>query len=358
MIYTLATSGHLCLEDFFGAHGGEFTAQVVPLPYATLLRARELPAGTYIFSDLERLSEAELEQAAGIWRQLEARGPAMRLLNHPTQVRQRYELLRELAGRGLNDFDVYRLDEGRWPGRYPVFVRGERDHNAMASGLLRSEPELRQFVGEWRGQGRSVGGMVVTEFCGQPDERGLYRKYAAFKVGDRIIPDLIFFNRQWEVRAHGLVVDERTVAEEWRFIQDNPHEAHLREVFDLAHIDYGRVDYGVVDGRVQVYEINTNPYISATPPGGQLRAGIYEQFTRNFLAALGALKGPAHGAPRSPLPAPQGRPRRGVVLPAVNTLAGTLWATGDEAAYARRLRGALRALKSGRRWLGRGKTSG
>ncbi len=28
--------------------------------------------------------------------------------------------------------------------------------------------------------------------------------------------------------------------------------------FDLANIEYGRADYGMVDGAVQIYEINTN----------------------------------------------------------------------------------------------------
>lgn len=353
MIYTLATSDCLCLEDFFSAHGGELTAQVVPLPYSTLFRARELSAGTYIFSDLERLSEAELERAAGIWRQLEARGPAMRLLNHPTRVRQRYELLRELAEHGLNDFDVYRLDEGRWPQRYPIFVRSERDHDAMASGLLQSEQELRQFVENWRSQGRSVGGMVITEFCGQPDARGLHRKYAAYRVGDRIIPDLIFFTNHWEVRAHDLVVDEQTVAEEWRFVQDNPHEAHLREVFELARIDYGRVDYGMVDGRIQVYEINTNPYLSAAAPGGEMRAGLYERFGQQFRAALSALQGPYDGAPPSPVALAARSQSSGPIAPAISLVSGALWQTSDETAYSRRLRGALRTLKAGRRLLGR-----
>jgi hypothetical protein len=43
------------------------------------------------------------------------------------------------------------------------------------------------------------------------------------------------------------------------YIQRNPHEAELRTIFDRARIEFGRIDYTFVDGRLVVYEINTNP---------------------------------------------------------------------------------------------------
>jgi hypothetical protein len=39
------------------------------------------------------------------------------------------------------------------------------------------------------------------------------------------------------------------------------HQCHLHETLRMANIDYGRVDYAIVDDRVQVFEINTNPVI-------------------------------------------------------------------------------------------------
>lgn len=51
------------------------------------------------------------------------------------------------------------------------------------------------------------------------------------------------------------------LAEEHDYVEKNPHEGRLREVFRLARIDYGRMDYGMLDGQVQVWEINTNPTI-------------------------------------------------------------------------------------------------
>ena len=39
----------------------------------------------------------------------------------------------------------------------------------------------------------------------------------------------------------------------------------LREIFDLAQIEYGRIDYGMLDGKVQCWEINTNPGLALAP---------------------------------------------------------------------------------------------
>ena len=46
-------------------------------------------------------------------------------------------------------------------------------------------------------------------------------------------------------------VGEARIAEELRYLRENPHEAELREIFSLARVEYGRIDYGVVDGRIQ-----------------------------------------------------------------------------------------------------------
>ncbi|MEF2277333.1 hypothetical protein V3W47_03420 [Deinococcus sp. YIM 134068] len=354
MIYLLTTPDHPCLEDFLAGPGAALAPHVVPLAYPTLFAARTLPPGTYVFADLERLSDAELERAAWVWRQLASGGPAVRLLNPPIRVRQRFELLRLLHERGLNDFDVYRLDEGRPPRRFPVFVRGERGHNAVTSALLHDAPALESFLERRRAGDRSPGGTIVTEFRGERDGRGLYRRYAAFRVGDRIIPTDIFFGRHWEVRGLGgeMVVDQETVAEETRFLHDHPHEVQLREVFELAHIDYGRVDYGVVGGRVQVYEINTNPYIAPRPLGGTLREGLYGHFAREFLAALHALRGPDGAAPLTIGAAPTASGQQRLRRWGKRALYGALWHSGPPPAYARHLRLLRRLVRLGRRRVG------
>jgi hypothetical protein len=50
--------------------------------------------------------------------------------------------------------------------------------------------------------------------------------------------------------------------EEHRIIAENRHGEELRPAFEAGGIEFGRADFGLVDGRPQVYEINTNPTIT------------------------------------------------------------------------------------------------
>ena len=46
-------------------------------------------------------------------------------------------------------------------------------------------------------------------------------------------------------------------------MRENPHAEAVREVFEIARIRYGRIDYGIRDGRLQTWEINTAPVLTA-----------------------------------------------------------------------------------------------
>jgi hypothetical protein len=109
---------------------------------------------------------------------------------------------------------------------------------------------------------------------------------------------------KWDAR----IFDRSRAAEEIRYLDTNPHEAWIREVFRLARIEYGRVDYGILAGKPQVWEINTNSTIGR-PPGPivpyrpdiafykeQLVAPEYARFYENFGAAWAALDCPSDGA--------------------------------------------------------------
>ena len=79
------------------------------------------------------------------------------------------------------------------------------------------------------------------------------------------------------------------MAEEAEFFARDPHAASMARIFELAKIDFGRIDYGLLDGEVQVWEINTNPMITARPDtiaplrlAGQTR--IAEEITAAFSA--------------------------------------------------------------------------
>ena len=62
-------------------------------------------------------------------------------------------------------------------------------------------------------------------------------------------------------------------------------------MFAIARIDYGRIDYGIVGGRPQVYEINTNPTVFSAETLTRSLAG--EWFSGVFAEHLGLLESSA-----------------------------------------------------------------
>ncbi len=304
VIYFLTTRKHdytirICLNT----DGTALADTVAPTCYGYVFLKNEFPPGTYIFSDLERLSLRDCQRAETIWDSL-ARDGRCRLVNHPTRTMKRFELLRALYARGVNQFNVYRLTDGTVPERFPVFIRGENDHKGARTGLLRTPQELAKAISRidrtWKGRA----GKMITEFCDVSDAQGIYRKYSAFRVGDRIQPRHLFFRHEWMVKGWKLL-DDHLLEEERAFVAENPHEDQLREIFELAGIQFGRIDYGIVEGRIQVWEINTNPMILANyGDGGPARRQLQLAFRDAFVDAMHALDSPT-GASDLPVRLPE-----------------------------------------------------
>jgi hypothetical protein len=185
--------------------------------------------------------------------------PETRLLNHPLRVMQRYPLLRTLQQEGVNRFGVYRLEDERWPERYPVFVRRANGHSGPESGLIRDRAELDSVSRRLAGK-IAADDLLITEFYAQPDSRGRFWKYSAFIFPDRIVPAHLFVAATWCVKTPE-IVDDEIISAEYAYVRDNPHEQILRKAASIGNIDYGRIDYGLVDGQVQIYEINTHPQV-------------------------------------------------------------------------------------------------
>jgi hypothetical protein len=79
------------------------------------------------------------------------------------------------------------------------------------------------------------------------------------------------------------------IEEEVAFLESNPHADALRECARVAGISYGRIDYSLLDGRPQVWEINTNAMlassISAAIPA---RRPVHLRFVEKIAEALAA----------------------------------------------------------------------
>jgi len=286
VIYFLSTAKHqYTLRRHLRSFGAGLRGMIRLVSYEQLFRSWRLPRGVYIFSDIERLWPDEAEQAAKFCQVMQERG-GFHILNHPTRSMRRYDLLRTLFVRGSNRFNVYRLTEHRQPEKYPVYVRGENDHNGSVTELLNNANELAVAVAQLEKAGRSRENLLITEFCDVVDRAGLYHKYSAFCVAGTIIPRHLCFAKKWVVKQPA-VGELQLLEEERRYLTTNPHEAELQEIFRLARIDYGRMDYAVFDGVIQVWEINTNPMIcTAEVACGAARDWIQNDFSAKLQAAF------------------------------------------------------------------------
>lgn len=258
------------------------------MSYSKLFRQNSLPSGTYIFSDLERLDQWELRIAAEIWRLLDAGGAGFKVLNNPALVKTRYSLLRSLFVNKINQFNVYRVDELAKPENFPVFVRREFDHAYPLTELLDSQKELDQAITDLRANGEPSDGLLITEFAAEPVTENVFRKYGTFRVGTRIFPHCCVHERRWLVKyGQPSAWTKEMEQDEHEFVRNNTHQDLISEVFGLANIDYGRVDFGIVNDRVQIYEINTNPHIAfRLPDGSDIRQKSLEMSKIAFLSAL------------------------------------------------------------------------
>lgn len=232
--------------------------------YERLFRQRKLSGGTWIFTDHERLSAFEIGLAARIATALQRAGASV--LNHPARVRGRYELLKALNTLGVNGFSAWRCESRPRPRKFPVFIRNEFDHVSSHFELIGDQQALDATLARMREEGTPLAGKLVIEYAGQEVSPGVWQRFATYRVGDRIIAHHNVVDFQWaakDVRDKARLLTHPMlptfVENERRFIMENRYERELRLAFDVAGIDYGRADFSLVDGRPQIFEINTNP---------------------------------------------------------------------------------------------------
>jgi hypothetical protein len=294
MIRFLTTRGHEYTAKNLAQrkmHG----AQVPPCRvenYDRFLRKKEVPCGVYVFTDIERLTPYELRVVAEAYKVL-ARDGRCRVLNDPAQVMSRYELLRNLREEGINEFDVIRADERRWPQRYPVFLRNEQDHNGpLSPNLLHDREELAAMLEKIRAEGIPLRGLLIVEYAAEAFEGHWFGKFNTFRVGTEVFAHHMLFEDNWVIKYGNAGVRPPTgcTALEQVFVKENWNADLLAQAFEAARIEYGRADWVMVAGKMQVYEINTSPLVSGDPgpphPTRSVTLAISTQKLCDSLAAL------------------------------------------------------------------------
>lgn len=267
-----------------------FARKVKGATYTEMFSYEYLPRATYVFTDMDRLSPKELEHAARSYRMLKENG--LPTLNDPSRFLGRYGLLRRLHHEGINRFNAYRVDSLEVPQRWPVFIRAEGDHERPLSGLIKDKAELEARIVSLVDEGAPISTLLIIEYAAEEVRPGLFRKLSVFRVGERMVTFTCVHDDRWLVKygKPGIAPIE-LYEDEYDMVANNPFGEEMRRVFDLVGLEYGRVDFGLVDGKPQIYEVNSNPHLKLDPKsnGVALRDKSNALFKRNFLAAIEAL---------------------------------------------------------------------
>ncbi|AVX02711.1 hypothetical protein MXMO3_00163 [Maritalea myrionectae] len=233
--------------------------------YNWLFRTRRLPGATYIFTFIDRLDPSERRLAGKIYRHINQLGDGFKALNDPTRVKNRYQLLRALFQAGVNDFDVHLAAESPHPKRFPVFIRRISQSLPPLTDLVADQANLDRIISELQAAGEPLDDLMVIEFCAAEIAPGIFQKYSAYRAGDQVSMNYTIFESNWQVKIGQIdIVDPVFYDKEAEDLEQNAYAEIAGQVFDIAQIEYGRADFGLVDGRPQFYEINFNPEFRTT----------------------------------------------------------------------------------------------
>ncbi len=264
MIYIYTTSAHGYTINGIRTTKHPVHESILHIPYESLIQAGSSHVsgeGVHIFTDIERLPGFFIPKLVSYRHQLkDYYGDSALFLNHPTRSKRRYELLKKLYVEGFNKFNIYRLNEYPSPKQWPVFVRRENEHIGEISPLLENQEQLDAYRQKLYADEICTDDMIVIEFLDTSDHEGLFRKYSVMRISDKLLPRHLFFSNNWILKYKDLTGPEQQ-EEESAFLKEFPHRDEIEKIFDLAEIEYGRIDYSLHDGRVQTWEINTNPVI-------------------------------------------------------------------------------------------------
>jgi hypothetical protein len=290
MIVFVTTPGHAYThKELRGADAG---LRVEIMEYRHVLTAAALPRATYVFTDFDRLSLWWLRVAADTFRLLRARG--VTVINDPAQAASRFGLLRKLYRAGINRFNAYRVEEGVMPERWPVFLRCEGEHEGPKSGLIQGPDDLQREIAAVLAEGVPIVSLLIVEYAAEPLRPGFFRKYSCFRVGGRSFAHTCVDDNNWIAKiGRRDITPMELYEEEYNVVRTNPYGPDVAPAFDLAAADYGRVDFGLVGGTVQIYEVNTNPHMQfGDDHPVALRHESYRTFRDNYLGALRAIDSP------------------------------------------------------------------
>jgi len=147
---------------------------------------------------------------------------------------------------------------------FPVFIKNDDHHRNQFGTLIDDQMALDAELEKIESSGIPLKHLLVTEFCAKPLRDGIFQKHSEFRIGDQYVPYDSILEANWCAKTGDnrlMTPDERQEAV--RIMRENPFSECVAPAFEVARIEYGRIDFGFVDGKMAVYEINTNPKLNA-----------------------------------------------------------------------------------------------
>ena len=93
---------------------------------------------------------------------------------------------------------------------------------------------------------------MIVEYCAEPIREGLFRKHATYRVGPAMIATLCVHQSKWVAKDGEKGIAGQELYETSTAWSENRRGEALRPAFEAGGIEFGRADFGLVDGRPQV----------------------------------------------------------------------------------------------------------
>jgi len=267
--------------------------------YNWLYRTFKLPAATYIFTGIDRLDFNERRLAGKIYRHINAAGEGFRALNDPAHAMGRYRLLKKMHTAGINQFDVHLACDAPKRAQFPVFIRRISLSTLPLSGLIQTQAELDTTLGKLYENGEPLDDLIVVEYCAQPIENGVFQKFSAYYMAGATTLNWSIFEKNWMVKIGEIdIVDASVYEQEAPLVHQNAFSDVIEKAFKLSKIEYGRADFGLVNGHPQIYEINFNPQFVTLNSSSQnpIRQNTVSMVVDRYVSSLAALSSPSSGS--------------------------------------------------------------
>lgn len=261
LAFVISETHQYSIRDILETRNHPLHGRIFILSYGEFLSLPRLPRATWLFLDIERLTADELTGSIRRLDMLLDISPGLLVLNRPDRIASRMDVMARLHETGINSFRLLPVNTPAQTLRFPVFLRGVQDHEGPKSQLLYTPDELTQAIAALP----HPEGYGVTEYVDARNPDGLYEKRSYMRLGNYLFPSALDTSRHWVCKGEHR--DPATVSQperELAFLSGQEDYETLQRAFEITGIDYGRADYGIIDGRPQIFEINTNPWLE--PP--------------------------------------------------------------------------------------------